>query len=494
MTLLDVRTVRKTYPGAVALGGVDFAVEPGEVHALLGENGAGKSTLMKVIAGSVTPDAGQIDVDGRRLPLGSPQVAREHGVAIVYQELSLVPSLSVGENVLLGRWPLTRTRTVGWDRLHEEAAQHLARVGLDVRTRTSVRTLRIADRQLVEIAKALCDHVRLLMLDEPTSALSEREAERLFGIIHELRAEGVGVVYVSHMLAEVLRVADRITVLRDGRTVDTVRAGDVLEADLAQMMVGRRISAQPDQRVAAADGDLALRTRGLACRPRLQPVDLELRKGEVVGVFGFVGAGRTRLARTLFGLEPDAAGTVEVSGKRVRITSPADAVAAGLGYLGDDRALGIVPAMSVAENITLASMGRLSRGPVLDVRKQRELASRYIDELAIRASSPDQPAGTLSGGNQQKVVLARWLCSGVRVLVLDDPMRGIDVGAKEEIMRLVRQLAADGIAILYLTSELKEAKALAHRVLVMAGGRIVRAATADASDDQIMAAAGGVHG
>jgi ABC-type sugar transport system ATPase subunit len=332
------------------------------------------------------------------------------------------------------------------------------------------------------------------MLDEPTSALSEREAERLFTIIRELRADGVGVIYVSHMLAEVLDIADRITVLRDGRTVDTVRADDVLEADLAQMMVGRQVASGPIRETTNVDGEVAFRTRGLACPPRLRPTDIELHKGEVVGVFGFVGAGRTRLARTIFGLEPDAVGAVEVSGRRVRIGSPAQAVAAGIGYLGDDRSLGIVPKLSVAENITLASMKQLGRGPLLDVRKRTELARRYVDELAIRTSSLEQHAGTLSGGNQQKVALARWLCSGARVLVLDDPLRGIDIGAKEEIGRLVRKLANDGVAILYLTSELKEAKELADRVLVMAGGRVVRSVVASTPDDQIMAAAGGGPG
>jgi ABC-type sugar transport system ATPase subunit len=495
MSLLEVRGVRKAYPGVTALAGVDFAVTAGEVHALLGENGAGKSTLMKVIAGSVVPDAGRVEIDGRPVRAGHPTASRERGIATVYQELSLVPALSIGENIQLGRWPLTRAGTVDWDRLHQTAGERLRRVGVTADPRTPARALGIADRQLVEIAKALGDGIEVLLLDEPTSALSDPEAQRLFAIVRELTAAGVGVVYVSHMLSEVLEIADRVTVLRDGRTVGVVRAADVTEARLAEMMVGRKLSGRPARAdPASSAGEIALRLRGVACPPRLRPVDLELRSGEVAGFFGLVGAGRTRLARTVFGLEPAATGTVEVFSRPLRVGSPPDAVAAGLGFLGDDRALGVVPRMSVAENITLASLGRLGRGPLIDRRRQRATAQRYVDDLAIHPPSLDRDAGTLSGGNQQKVVLARWLCSGCRVLVLDDATRGIDVGAKEEVFRLVRRLADAGMAILYFTSELKEAKTLCDRVFVMAGGRIVRAVSPDTPDDEIMAAAGGVHG
>jgi ABC-type sugar transport system ATPase subunit len=479
-----------------ALQGVDLGVERGEVHALLGENGAGKSTLMKVVAGAVTPDAGQMTVGGSPVPLGSLEAARASGVALVYQDLSLVPQLSVGENVLLGRWPTTRWRTVAWEELHAAARRHLGRIGLDVDPRRRVDELGMAERQLVEIAKALSGDVRVLLLDEPTSALSDPEARRLFGIVRDLTASGVAVVYVSHRLPEVLDIADRISVLRDGQLVGTVRAAEVDEARLAKMMVGRTLgggAAAPAAPPAGNGAPAALRARGLARPPRLKPVDLELRAGEVVAVFGLVGSGRTRLARTLFGLEPATGGTLEVADRPVSVRAPADAIALGIGYLGEDRAAGIVPRMTLAENITLASLPRLGRGVLLATGQERQLARRFADELGIRAPL-ERRAGTLSGGNQQKLVLARWLCSGARVLVLDDPTRGIDVGAKEEVFRLVRRLAGDGAAILYLTSETREARELADRVLVMAGGRIVRSVDPDAPEEELMAAAGGVHG
>jgi ribose transport system ATP-binding protein len=495
VALLELQGARKAYPGVRALQGVDLGVERGEVHALLGENGAGKSTLMKVVAGSVTPDAGRMTVDGNPVPLGSLAAAKASGVALVYQDLSLVPQLTVGENVLLGRWPTTRWGTVAWEELHATARRHLGRIGLNVDPRRRVDELGMAERQLVEIAKALSGDVRVLLLDEPTSALSDPEARRLFGIIRDLTSSGVAVVYVSHQLPEVLEIADRISVLRDGQLVGTVRASDVDEARLARMMVGRAVGggAAAPAPVAGNGGPLAIRASGLARPPRLKPVDLELRAGEVVAVFGLVGSGRTRLARTLFGLEPATDGTLEVAGRPVRIASPADAIALGIGYLGEDRAAGIVPRMTLAENITLASLPRLGRGWLLAGGQERQLARRFADELDIRASL-DRPAETLSGGNQQKLVLARWLCSSARVLVLDDPTRGIDVGAKEEVFRLVRRLAGDGAAILYLTSETREARTLADRVLIMAGGRIVRTVDPDAPEEEMMAAAGGVHG
>ena len=497
MPLFDAERVSKRYPGVQALAEVDFDIGPGEVHALLGENGAGKSTLMKVFAGSVMPDAGRITVGGDDLRLGSPEAARDMGIAIVYQELSLVPPLSVAENVMLGRWPTRRAGLIDWDALYAQAREHLERIGLVVDANARVGSLGTADRQLVEVAKALSNQVKVLLLDEPTSALSERESNQLFDRIRDLKSTGVGIVYVSHRLTEVLDIADRITVLRDGRNVGTVRAHDVAEADLAQMMVGRKVEAAPSvapRPASHSGGEALLEATGLARPPRLKPVDLEIRAGEIVGVFGLVGAGRTRLARTLFGLEPATEGTLRILGEPVTVASPADAIEHGLGYLGEDRAMGIVPRMRVAGNITLASLEEISRGVVIDFSKERELAGRYGDELAIRTPSFDRLAETLSGGNQQKTVLARWLCSNSRVLILDDPTRGIDVGAKEEVFKVVRRLAGSGMGILYMTSEINEARALSDRLLVMAGGRVVTSVEPTSSEDEIMTLAGSTHG
>jgi ribose transport system ATP-binding protein len=496
LALLEIEGITKEYPGVTALADVSMDVEGGEVHALLGENGAGKSTLMKVIAGSALNDRGRMVLEGKIFAPASPEDARARGIGIVYQELSLVPSITVGENVLLGRWPMTRFSTVDWERLYERAQEHLALTGFDVDSRTRTDSLGMAERQLVEIAKALASaEVKVLLLDEPTSALSERESNRLFDIIGDLKQRGVAIVYVSHRLKEILHIADRVTVLRDGRRIDTVATRDVDESRLAVMMVGREVGDEEDEaRGQSETGGVALQTKGLERPPRLQPIDLEVRGGEVVAVFGLVGAGRTRLARTLFGLEPATGGDIWVEGTKVTIASPADAIAVGIGYLGEDRASGLVPRMSVAANLTLATLDRSSRGPLLDFAREREVAGRYVDELSIRIASVDKLAETLSGGNQQKVLLARWLCSEAKILVLDDPTRGIDVGGKEEVFRLVRRLSSDGVALLYLTSEIKEARALADRILVMSDGRIAGELNPSAPEDEIMAAAGGAHG
>jgi ABC-type sugar transport system ATPase subunit len=485
--------VSKAYPGVQALAGVDFEVGAGEVHALLGENGAGKSTLMKVIAGSVMPDAGRMTVDGDEVAFGSPEEARARGIGIVYQELSLVGPLSVGENVFLGRWHGPRG-IVDWSALNGAAGEPLHRIGFDVDPKRLVRDLGMAERQLVEIAKALSSEIQVLLLDEPTSALSDREAHRLFEIIRDLTGSGVAVVYVSHRLREVLEIADRVTVLRDGKKIETVSAKEVDEGRLARLMVGHALAGELDAGTpptSTVKAKVVLRAEGLARPPRLKPVDLELRAGEIVAVFGLVGAGRTRLARTLFGLEPATEGTLELAGREQAIESPVDAIAAGLGYLGEDRAMGVVPRLPLAANITLASLGRISTGPVLNFGRENTVAKQYSEELGIR-TTVERLAGTLSGGTQQKTVLARWLCSNARILVLDDPTRGIDVGAKDEVFRLVRRLADEGVAVLYLTSEVREARSLAHRVLVMADGRIVGAFAPDATEEEIMTAAGGV--
>jgi ABC-type sugar transport system ATPase subunit len=476
-----------------ALAGVDFEVDAGEVHALLGENGAGKSTLMKVIAGSVTPDAGRMTVGGTDVPFGSPQEARARGIGIVYQDLSLIPPLSIAENVYLGRWH-GPPGIVDWSTVNEAAREPLLRIGFDVDPRRLVRDLGMAERQLVEIAKALSSEIRVLLLDEPTSALSDREAHRLFEIIRDLTTSGVAVVYVSHRLPEVLEIAERVTVLRDGKKIETVSARNVDEARLAGMMVGHELASKLDESATPTDtrdAPVVLRAKRLARPPRLKPIDLELRAGEIVGVFGLVGAGRTRLARTLFGLEPATEGTIEVDGRERTIGSPTTAIAAGLGYLGEDRTVGVVPRLSLAANITLASLRLVSLGPVLSFRRENGVAKGYAKDLGIRAPI-DRLVGTLSGGNQQKAVLARWLCSKAKILILDDPTRGIDVGAKEEVFRLVRRLADEGVAVLYLTSEIREARSLADRVLVMSGGQIARSFEPDAGEEAIMTAAGGV--
>ena len=492
--LLELQGISKTYPGVRALDDVSLTVEAGEVRALLGQNGAGKSTLMKIIAGAERPDSGTMLIAGEPVAFGSPARARESGIGIVFQELSLVPAMSVGENIMLGRWP-GPAGAVDRKRTERLSAESLARVGLRVDPSTRLDRLGAAERQLVEIAKALSADCQVLLLDEPTASLSAPEAERLFAAIRELTAQGVAVIYVSHRLPEILEICDRVTVLRDGRHVGDVEMTDVSEAELARRMVGESVELTLAQNTAQAErGDVLLRAVGLGRPPRLQPTDLTLHAGEIVTVFGLVGAGRTRLARTLFGMESATVGQVEIDGKPVHITDPRQAIELGLGYVGEDRQAGLVRSMSVAQNIVLASLRRISGLLHLDRRAERRLGRQYVEELAIRTPSADQKVGALSGGNQQKVVLARWLCAGTRLLILDDPVRGIDVRAKEEVYHLVRTLATSGSAVLYLTSELREACALGDRVLVMSKGRVAAEFPPTPSEDEIMTAAGGVHG
>ncbi|MGH8958458.1 MAG: sugar ABC transporter ATP-binding protein [Acidimicrobiia bacterium] len=490
---LAARGISKLYPGVQALAGVDFEVDSGEVHALLGANGAGKSTLIKVIAGSVVPDTGELEVDGRTMPFGSPEGSRRAGVAIVYQEMSLVGSLSVAENVLLGRWPV-RLGMVDWPTLADQARKHLDRVGLKVDPRAKVAGLGMAERQLVEMAKALSTHPQVLLLDEPTSALSGREAHRLFGIVNDLTTSGVAVIYVSHRLAEIIEIADRVTVLRDGKVVASNLITEVTERDLARLVVGRDLStlATIDRAGTSGNARILLSARNLGRPPRLRGVDLDLRAGEIVTTFGLVGSGRSELARVLFGLDPPTTGSISMNGEGVHLRSPADAIALGMGYVAPDRALGVVARMPVSANITLASFSQIGRGPLVDREWEMSQSTRLIDELDIRVDS-SRLAGTLSGGNQQKVTFGRWMCARARILILDDPTRGIDVGARAEVFGLVRQLAADGAAILYGTSEIGEARDLGHRMLVMSAGRLVAEFDPSASEQQIMEAAGGLH-
>lgn len=491
--VLKVRGVVKTYPGVTALTGVSLEVRAGEVHALMGQNGAGKSTLMKIIAGAEKPDSGEMELDGHLVPFGSPQVSHAQGIGIVYQELSLVPSVSIGENVFMGRW---HRRGLSVDIKATEAAAEdiLRRVGLNAPARTLVSDLGIADRQLVEIAKALSTDTKVLLLDEPTSALSNRETARLFEVIRGLTATGVAVIYVSHRLPEVLEICDVATVMRDGAVVSTVDIADVDEESLARQMVGSEMDLDvPAPAEVLAHNEVVLRANGLAAPPRLGPIDLTLHAGEVVTVFGLVGSGRTRLARTLFGLERATQGTLELFGNRVELSSPQSAIRAGLGFVGEDRGAGLVPMMSVAQNIALASLPKLGNAFLFDEKGETAIGEEYARQLRIKTPTVKQRISALSGGNQQKALFARWISRNSRILVLDDPVRGIDVGGKSDVYRVVREQVLQGVAVIYFTSEIREATMLGNRVLVMARGVITGEFTPDATEEEIMVAAGGAY-
>ena len=492
--ILEAIDISKRFPGVHALDNVSLTVLTGEVHAVVGENGAGKSTLMKILSGAQAPDSGSIRVEGRPVMIESPRAAHDLGIITIYQELSLVNALSVGENIFLGDLP-TRSGgswQVDWPEVWRRSAELLGRVGLRIRPQTLVRELSVAQKQMVEIARALARNVRLLILDEPTSSLTERETERLFAIIAALKEQGVGIAYISHRLGEVFRIAQRVTVLRDGKLVGTVPVAEASEDLLVRMMVGRDLS-RLFAHARETNAPVRLGVRGLCRGKVLHDVDLDVRAGEIVGLAGLVGAGRTELVRCLFGADRIDRGEILLDRKSVAIRHPGDAVDLGIALVPEDRKLqALVLGMGIRENLSLPILDRLG-SPFFPSRGQeRALAEEFITSLSIRTPHMEQRVAALSGGNQQKVVIARWLATKPKVLILDEPTRGIDVGAKAEVHALIARLAEAGVAILMVSSELPEILGMSHRILVMRGGRIVAEMSRDeASEESIMAAATG---
>ncbi len=467
--LLRARGVSKSYGTARVLDGIDLDVAGGEVHALVGENGAGKSTLVKILAGAVRPDAGAVEFRGAPLPLGDPLAVRRLGLSVVYQEFTLVPELSVVDNMFLGR---ERGRV--FLRRAEMAAAvrtRLADLGLDLDVRTPVERLSVAHQQLIEIARALEQDARLLILDEPSASLSAREVTRLLDVVRQLRARGLGVLYISHRFEEIFAVADRVTVLRDGRRVETTTAADVDRAQLIRWMVGREIAEEFPARH-ARPGAPALEVRGLSAHGRFEDVSFEVRAGEIVGLAGLVGAGRSSVGRAIVGAIP-ARGDVRVGGQIARFRSPGEALDRGVAYLTEDRkAHGVFASLSTADNLTVASLRALSRMGVLSGARVRQAAATAARDFDVRAASLAQPAGTLSGGNQQKMLLARYLIEPRVVVILDEPTRGVDVGARAEIYELINGLTERGLAVLMISSDLPELLGMADRVIVMRDGRV----------------------
>jgi len=486
--LLSLRAIEKSFGRARVVRGVDLDVRAGEVHALAGENGAGKSTLMKIAAGIHQPDAGTIAIDGAEAAVGSPARARELGVALVHQELALAPNLTVAENLALGREP-RRGGQLDRGALAGDGRAALARVGADFPAARRVERLSTGEQQLVEIARALSHEPRVLILDEPTASLSEREARRLFEIVRGLRADGLAIVYITHRMEEIQLLADRVTVMRDGERIATLEREQATPDAIVERMVGRPLAAlyEHEER---PPGAVLLRARGVGDGRRIGPVDLELRAGEIAGIGGLIGAGRSELLRLLYGADPLRSGVVELDGRPLRLRGPADAIAAGIALVPESRKeQGLLLDLSVAQNIALASAGgaRFSRGGVLRRRAIAAAAREHAAALDLKARSVDQPVGALSGGNQQKVLLAKCLELRPRVLLLDEPTRGVDVGAKAEIYKLMGQIAAQGVAVLFVSSELPELLGMSHRVLVMRAGRIAaELAGAQASEEDVM--------
>lgn len=472
--LVQMTGIEKRFPGVHALKDVHLEILPGEVHAVMGENGAGKSTLMKILSGIYARDGGEIEVEGNAVDIDGPRAAQDLGIGIIHQELSLMNDLTIAQNIFIGREPRRRFGRLDEAALNRQAADIFAGMNLKLDPRTKVERLTIAKQQMVEIAKALSFRSRILIMDEPTAALNDAEIEELFIIIRRLKAEGVGIVYISHKMDELKRIADRVTVMRDGETVGTVSAADTPVSRIIAMMVGRALSdeaaAQPD----LSGAETALEVRGLSRGREIRDVSFAVKKGEILGFAGLMGAGRTEVARAIFGADPRECGDILVHGQPCSIRSPADAVKAGIGYLSEDRKhFGLAVSMDVRANIAMASLDRFtSRAGMLDENGMGEAARDYIDRLGIRTPSDRQEVRLLSGGNQQKVVIAKWLLRDCDILIFDEPTRGIDVGAKSEIYKLLNSLAEQGRAIIVISSELPEILRLSHRIAVMCEGRL----------------------
>jgi ribose transport system ATP-binding protein len=469
-----MRGIDKRFAGVPALAGASLEVGRGEVHALIGQNGAGKSTLIKILTGYYSRDAGEIDFDGQPVAFGSPQEAQASGISTIYQEINLVPYRSVTENICLGR-ERRRFGLLDWRAMHAEAEALLARFNVHVDVRRPVMSYPTAIQQMVAIARAIGFSAKLVIMDEPTSSLDEQEVAVLFDVIRQLKTAGVSVIFVTHKLDELYAVCDRVTIMRDGRTVRVTPMAKVSKLELVTAMLGRELE-DPDRSSLAAGnalgGETLLSVRNLAAGRKVRDVTLDIRSGEIVGLAGLLGSGRTETARVVFGADRAEAGRVTFAGASDAMSEPAEAIRSGMGFLSEDRKLeGIIPAMSVRENLTLALMPHLARNGIVDEARSREIVDAFIKRLGIKCAGPEQRIRELSGGNQQKVLLARWLCMNPRLLILDEPTRGIDVGAKAEILHLVRELAGQGLGVLMISSELEEVIEAASRVFVLRDGR-----------------------
>ncbi|MBZ0288411.1 MAG: sugar ABC transporter ATP-binding protein [Anaerolineae bacterium] len=491
-TLLEAVHISKQFPGTLALDDVQLEVLPGEIHAVMGENGAGKSTLMKILSGVYTADSGQIRFEGRPIAPANPREALMLGIAIVHQELSVVPTLTVAENIFPGHLPTNVLGMVNYRQLYQNAGRVLQDMSVPVDPRALVETLSIANQQLVEITKSLSSHCKILILDEPTSALTDSEADHLLGLLRRLAGEGVGIVYISHKIKEIFALADRVTVLRDGRYIGTERVSDVTPDHVIRMMVGRELGAMYPEK-SGRSGVALMEVRNLRLPGSDAHSSFSLFEGEVLGFAGLIGSGRSELARAIFGAEPKAEGEIVLKGSRVEIRSPKDAIALGMGYLPEDRkAAGLFLEMSVKLNIEAAVIGEVSRAGLVSPAKEVALAEDYVRQMNISTPNIEQEVRRLSGGNQQKALVSKWLSIKPKILIVDEPTRGIDVGAKKEIHFLLRRLADSGVGVMMISSELPEIMGMSDRILVMHEGAIAAEfKSSDATEEKIIRAASG---
>lgn len=495
--LLQLEGITKTFPGVKALDDVQMSVHAGEIHGLLGENGAGKSTLMKILNGVHDADGGTIQWQGEKITISSPQDAQQRGISMIHQELALVPYMNAGKNIFLGREPGgIIPGMVNWRKLYSDAEAITSDLGLDIDVRRPVRFFSIAQQQMIEVAKALSMDAQLLIMDEPTSSITDREVDTLFEQMRRLRDQGVAIIFISHRLEEVFEICDRVTVLRDGQHVATSPVAEVDSQTLIKQMVGRQVDEiyERQPRDNPPSDDVLLEVKSLSRGDKVKDIGFRLHKGEILGIAGLVGAGRTELVETIFGVYPPDSGTLHLNGDTVTFRHPGQAIERGIGFVPENRKeQGLFPLMTVSLNLLITRLGELAR-VIIPWNKVTDEAEQYIDKLDIRTPSPEQQVANLSGGNQQKVIIARWLTRNPQILILDEPTRGIDVGAKSEIHRLMRNLASDGVGIIMVSSELPEVLGVSDRILVMHEGRIAGEFDPDtATQDDLLSAATGTR-
>lgn len=482
--ILKMSNITKRFPGVLALDHVSLRVREGEVHALLGENGAGKSTLMKILAGAYVKDEGEIEIFSKKTELGSPKAAEELLISIIYQELNLIPTLTVAENIFLGRYKMKNSIQVDWKAVYEEAEKLLRELDVDIKSTSYVKDLGIAQQQMVEVAKALSMNAKIIIMDEPTAPLTERETKNLFRIVKKLKDNQVSIIYISHRLEEVMEICDRATVMRDGCTIQELDIRDVTMDEIIRLMVGRELK-EKYPRIEKEIGGEVFKVDNLCAGTKVQNISFSVRAGEVLCVGGLVGAGRTETVRAVFGLDAKTDGHILIEGKECVIKNPKDAIDAGIGYVTEDRkGEGLVLKLGVGENVTLAALDVFRSGIHLDLGREKSTVKEYVSRLNIKTPSIYQRVENLSGGNQQKVVLAKWLLSKCKVLILDEPTRGIDVGAKIEVYHLINELAKEGKAILVITSEIPELLGICDRIIVMARGKISGSLTREEADQE----------
>lgn len=488
--LLEIKGLEKTFPGVRALKGVQLTVNKGEVHGLMGENGAGKSTLIKVLTGIYQKNGGSIRFDGEEINAATPMEANEKGISTIYQELNLIPFQTVYENLFVGREPRNRFKAVDRKKMISEAARILNELGIEIDVTKPLKEFSTAVQQMVAIARAISIQAKLVIMDEPTSSLDKNEVQVLFGIIRKLKAQGISVIFISHKLDEIFEICDRLTVFKDGEYVGDYDIEELDQFRLISLMVGRetKVLERKKQDYTFKDADTAVQMKNIHQGMRLSGVDIEIRQGEVVGLAGLLGSGRTELAQVLFGMNPPDAGEIFWWGEKAEIHSPSDAIKKGMGFCTEDRKVeGIIPHLSVRENMTVALLPKLSSAGFVKKKEQDEIVRKYIERLKIKTPSPEQAICNLSGGNQQKVLLARWMCMNPRLMILDEPTRGIDVGAKAEIEELIQELSAEGVSVLMISSEIAELERNCDRVIVMRDGKVAgEVAGQEIRQDRIM--------